>query len=40
LRRQRLSSRRIAEELSARGHVTAGGKPYVTSAVQAMLQQT
>jgi hypothetical protein len=38
LRRQRLSYRKISAELAARGHVTAGGKPYVASAVQAMLQ--
>jgi hypothetical protein len=37
LRRQRLSYRKISAELAARGHVTAGGKPYVASAVQAML---
>ena len=39
LRRQRLSYRKISAELAARGHVTARGKPYVTSAVQAILQQ-
>jgi DNA invertase Pin-like site-specific DNA recombinase len=34
---QRLSLRRISAELAARGHVTAGGKPYVASAVRAMV---
>jgi DNA invertase Pin-like site-specific DNA recombinase len=37
LRRQRMSLRKISAELAARGHVTAGGKPYVASAVRAML---
>ncbi len=32
-----LSLRRISAELAARGHVTGGGKPYVASAVQAIL---
>jgi DNA invertase Pin-like site-specific DNA recombinase len=35
---QRLSLRKISAELAARGFVTAGGKPYVASAVQAMLR--
>jgi DNA invertase Pin-like site-specific DNA recombinase len=37
LRARRMSLRKIAAELAMRGHVTAGGKPYVASAVQAML---
>jgi len=32
-----VSLRRISAELAARGYVTAGGKPYVASAVRAML---
>jgi DNA invertase Pin-like site-specific DNA recombinase len=32
-----MSLRKISTELAARGHVTNGGKPYVASAVQAML---
>jgi len=32
-----VSLRRISAELASRGYVTAGGKPYVASAVQAML---
>jgi hypothetical protein len=39
LRRQRLPFREIAEQLAARGYLTGSGKPYVTSAVQAMLAQ-
>jgi len=34
---RRVSLRKISVELAARGHVTANGKPYVASAVQAML---
>jgi hypothetical protein len=34
---QRMSLRKIAAELAARGHLTAYGKPYVASAVQSML---
>jgi DNA invertase Pin-like site-specific DNA recombinase len=34
---QRMSLRKIAAELAARGHLTAYGKPYVASAVQRML---
>jgi DNA invertase Pin-like site-specific DNA recombinase len=34
---QRMSLRKISAVLAAHGHVTAGGKPYVASAVQAML---
>jgi DNA invertase Pin-like site-specific DNA recombinase len=34
---QRMSLRKIAAELAARGHLTAYGKPYVPSAVQTML---
>jgi DNA invertase Pin-like site-specific DNA recombinase len=37
LRDQRMSLRKISDALAARGHVTASGKPYVASAVQAML---
>jgi hypothetical protein len=33
----RMSLRKIAAELAARGHLTAYGKPYVASAVQKML---
>ena len=36
LRARRMSLRKIAAELAARGHITAGG-PYVASAVQGML---
>ena len=32
-----LSLRRISAELASRGYLTAGGKPYVASAVRAML---
>jgi hypothetical protein len=32
-----MSLRKIFVALAARGHVTAGGNPYVASAVQAML---
>ena len=32
-----MSLRKISAELAAQGHVTSGGKPYVASAVQAML---
>jgi hypothetical protein len=38
LRAQRLSYRKIAAELAQRGHLTAGGKPYVASAIQSMLE--
>jgi hypothetical protein len=34
---QRMSLRKISAALAAQGHVTAGGKPYVASAIQAML---
>jgi hypothetical protein len=34
---KRMSLRKIAAELAARGHLTAYGKPYVASAVQTML---
>jgi DNA invertase Pin-like site-specific DNA recombinase len=34
---RRMSLRKISAELAARGCVTANGKPYVASAVQAML---
>ena len=34
---QGMSLRKISAELAARGHVTAGGRPYVASAVQTML---
>jgi len=37
LRRQRMSLRKISATLAAQGHVTATGKPYVASAVQAMV---
>jgi DNA invertase Pin-like site-specific DNA recombinase len=37
LRGQRMSLRKISAALAARGYVTAGGKPYVATAVQAML---
>jgi hypothetical protein len=32
-----MSLRKISAELAAQGHLTGGGKPYVVSAVQAML---
>jgi DNA invertase Pin-like site-specific DNA recombinase len=32
-----LSLRKISAALAAQGHLTSGGKPYVASAVQAML---
>ena len=32
-----MSLRKISAELAAQGHLTDGGKPYVASAVQAML---
>jgi hypothetical protein len=35
---QRMSLRKISVALAAQGYVTAGGKPYVASAVQAMLE--
>jgi DNA invertase Pin-like site-specific DNA recombinase len=35
---QRMSLRKISAALAAEGHVTANGKPYVASAVQAMLE--
>jgi DNA invertase Pin-like site-specific DNA recombinase len=38
LRSQRMSLRKISAELARRGHFTAGGKPYVATAVQAMLR--
>lgn len=34
---QRMSYRKISAELARRGHLTGGGKPYVPSAIQAML---
>jgi hypothetical protein len=34
---QRMSLRKISAALAAQGHVTASGKPYVASAVQALL---
>jgi DNA invertase Pin-like site-specific DNA recombinase len=34
---QRMSYRKISAELAARGYTTATGKPYVPSAIQAML---
>jgi DNA invertase Pin-like site-specific DNA recombinase len=34
---QRLSYRKISAELAMRGHLTGNGKPYVASAIQAML---
>ena len=37
LRGERMSLRKISAVLADRGHRTAGGKPYVASAVQAML---
>jgi DNA invertase Pin-like site-specific DNA recombinase len=37
LHSRRVSLRKISAELAARGYVTANGKPYVASAVQAML---
>ena len=37
LRAKRLSLRRISAELAARGHLTANGRPYVATIVQAML---
>jgi DNA invertase Pin-like site-specific DNA recombinase len=37
LRSRRMSLRKIAAELARRGHLTAGGKPYVASAVRTML---
>ena len=37
LRGQHMSPRKISAALAARGYVTAGGKPYVATAVQAML---
>jgi hypothetical protein len=36
LRGERMSLRKISAALTA-GHLTGGGKPYVASAVQAML---
>jgi hypothetical protein len=35
---QRLSLRKIAAELAARGHLTGGGKPYSPNAIAGMLQ--
>jgi DNA invertase Pin-like site-specific DNA recombinase len=37
LRGRRMSLRKISAELAGRGYTTASGKPYVASAVQAML---
>jgi len=37
LRDQWLSLRKISAELAKRGHLTASGKPYVVTAVWAML---
>jgi DNA invertase Pin-like site-specific DNA recombinase len=37
LRSQRLSLRKISAALASQGYLTASGKPYVASAVQAML---
>lgn len=37
LRAKRVSLRKIAAELAAQGHLTANGRPYVATAVQAML---
>jgi hypothetical protein len=37
LRAERKSLRKISAELAVHGYVTAGGKPYVASAIQAML---
>jgi DNA invertase Pin-like site-specific DNA recombinase len=39
LRDQRMSLRKISTVLAAQGHLTATGKPYVATAVQAMLGQ-
>jgi DNA invertase Pin-like site-specific DNA recombinase len=38
LHRQGASLRKISVELAARGHLTAGGRPYVATAVQSMLR--
>ena len=38
LRERRMSLRKIAAELAKQGHLTVNGKPYVVSAVQAMLR--
>jgi DNA invertase Pin-like site-specific DNA recombinase len=35
---QRLSYRKIAAELARRGHLTANGRPYVASAIQAIIR--
>jgi hypothetical protein len=32
-----MSLRKMSAELADKGHLTGGGKPYVASAVQAML---
>jgi DNA invertase Pin-like site-specific DNA recombinase len=37
LRSGGMSLRKISAELATRGHLTGGGKPYVASAVRAML---
>ena len=37
LHANRLSYRKIAAELAARGHLTGGGKPHAASAIQKML---
>src|SRR5260370_2060570 len=39
LSEQGMSYRKISAELAARDHLTAGGKPYVASAVQSMLER-
>jgi hypothetical protein len=36
---RRMSLRKISATLAAQGHLTANGKPYVASAVQAMVGQ-
>src|SRR5208282_4840715 len=36
---QRLSYRKISAELARQGHLTANGRPFVASAIQAMLAQ-
>jgi DNA invertase Pin-like site-specific DNA recombinase len=38
LRERRMSLRKIAAELAKQGHLTVNGKPYVATAVQAMLR--
>jgi hypothetical protein len=39
LSEQRMSYRQISAELATRGHLTAGGKPYVASAIQSMIKE-